>query len=407
MERGPITRRAFLNAAAATTSITTLATFPYHVWAGDAQQSHDLRKHFLIPRDRIYLNVGTLGAQPRVVVDAVAEATRRTAESFPPGVNWGELNAAVATLLDCEPEGLAFPRNTTEAMNFIANGLELAAGDHVITTNHEHIGGLCCWQLIAARRNVKLTQVDITPAPHDPEHVFALLTRAVTSATKVISVSHVNFTTGFIMPVKELSAWCRTRGIIFVVDGAHPPGLMRTSIRDIDADFYASSPHKWLLAPQGTGMLYMRKEWRTKLWPTLASGEWDKLELGAQRFNHLGTLDESRFAGLQAALAFHREMVPSAVYARIDSLRRRMIEGLSEIRGMNIVSPRDARAAGMVSFKHDRIPALELQKKLGEKNVRTRVISEYNYGYMRLSPHIYNTDAEIDRVIELIRTATS
>ena len=368
------------------------------------QQSHDQRKHFLIPADRIYLNVGTLGAQPRVVVDAVVDGTRRTAESFPPGVNWGEVNAAVAALLDCEPEGLAFPRNTTEAMNFIANGLELAAGDHVITTNHEHIGGLCCWQLIAARRNVKLTQVDITPAPQDPERVFTQLTNAVTPATKVISVSHVNFTTGFIMPVKALSAWCRTRNIIFVVDGAHPPGLMRTSIRDIDADFYASSPHKWLLAPQGTGMLYMRKEWRTKLWPTLASGEWDKLELGAQRFNHLGTIDESRLAGLQAALAFHLEMGPAAVYARIDSLRKRLIAGLSEMRGMNIVSPTDHGAAGMVSFKPGRITALELQKKLGEKNVRTRVISEYNYGYMRLSPHIYNSDAEIDRVIDLIGT---
>ena len=124
-----------------------------------------VRKQFLMPADRSYLNVGTLGVQPRPVVDAVIDATRRTAESFPPGVKWQEIQAALGALLDCDAAGLVFPRNTTEAMNFVANGLELAAGDHVVTTNHEHIGGLCCWQLIARRRNVALTQVDITAAP--------------------------------------------------------------------------------------------------------------------------------------------------------------------------------------------------------------------------------------------------
>ena len=390
---------------AATAGAAALPTATFELESKPEQDWSELRKQFLMPPDRIYLNVGTLGVQPRAVVDAVIEATRRTAESFPPGVKWDELKATTAALLDCEPEGLAFPRNTTEAMNFVANGLDLNAGDHVLTTNHEHIGGLCCWQLIAARRSVQLSQVDITPAPRDPERVFQQLIKAVTPKTRVISVSHVNFTTGFIMPVKELSAWCRTRGIIFVVDGAHPPGLMRTSIREIDPDFYASSPHKWLLAPQGIGLLYMRQEWRTKLWPTLASGDWDKLELGAQRFNHLGTLDESRYAGLQAALTFHRQIGAARVYDRIESLRRRLIGTLSAIKGLHIVSPTDENATGLVSFRLDGIEALELQKRLGAQNVRTRVIGEYNYGYMRLSPHIYNSNEEIDRVVGLIGDA--
>ncbi|HEX6560314.1 MAG TPA: aminotransferase class V-fold PLP-dependent enzyme [Longimicrobiales bacterium] len=389
-------RRNFLHTLAAG------AVLPHLELPLDKDDWKSVRKQFLIPRDRIYLNVGTLGAQPRPVVDAVMDVTRRTAQSFPPGVKWPEINQKVASLLDCDADGLAFPRNTTEAMNFVANGLDLAAGDHVVTTNHEHIGGLCCWQLVAKRRQVALTQVDLTPAPHDPQQVFQQVTAAVTRHTKVISVSHVNFTTGLIMPVRELSRWARERGIIFVIDGAHPPGLMRISIRDIDPDFYASSPHKWLLAPQGTGMLYMRAPWRTKLWPTEASGDWDNLTLGALRFNHLGTIDESRYAGLLAALDFHNLIGPERGYARIEELRQHLIARLRENPRVHIVSPTDSRGAGMVSFKMDGIEALELQKKLAEKNVRTRVIGEYDYGYMRLSPHVYNSDAEIDRVARLM-----
>lgn len=395
------TRREFLRATAASAAAVALA--PHAAVASADDWSRLRKKEFLIPPDRIYLNVGTLGAQPAPVVDAVIETTRRTAESFPPGVKWEDINAVVAQLLDCDAAGLAFPRNTTEAMNFIANGLEIGAGDHIVTTNHEHIGGLCCWQLIAARRKAVLTQVDITAAPTDPVGVFDQLTAAVTTRTRVMSISHVNFTTGFIMPVQELARWCRARGIVFVVDGAHPPGLMPVSIRAIDPDFYASSPHKWLLAPQGVGMLYMRAEWRTKLWPTEASGDWDKTELGALRFNHLGTIDESRYTGLLAALAFHNALGPVRVYARIEDLRQHLIGRLSAIPRVRIVSPTDDRGAGMTSFTLDGIPALDLQKKLGAKNVRTRVISEYDYGYMRLSPHVYTSFEEIDRVADLIR----
>jgi isopenicillin-N epimerase len=368
---------------------------------GDQDAWDRVRDLFLIPRDRIYLNVGTLGAQPRAVVNAVIDTTRKVAESFPPGVNWTAIKQGSARLIDCDPEGLVFPRNTTEAMNFVANGLEYRAGDHIVTTNHEHIGGLCCWQLVAARLKLELTQVDLTASPSDPQQVFERIRAAVTPRTRVISVSHVNFTTGFIMPVREIVQLCRERGIISVIDGAHPPGLMPVSIKDINPDFYAGSPHKWLLAPQGTGLLWMREEWRTKLWPTIASGDWNNMKLGAQRFNHLGTLDESRYAGLQAALEFFELLGPSRVYERIEFLRRHLFDGLSKIPGIQLATPR-RNSAGMVSFKLPHLSSLELQKKLGEQNIRTRVIGEYDYGWMRLSAHVYNSVAELDRVISLI-----
>ncbi|HEY0673398.1 MAG TPA: aminotransferase class V-fold PLP-dependent enzyme [Longimicrobiales bacterium] len=363
-----------------------------------------VRDYFLIPRDRIYLNVGTLGAQPRPVVHAVIDATRRVAESVPAGINWEKIKQGTAQLLDCDAEGLAFPRNTTEAMNFIASGLDYRAGDHIVTTNHEHIGGLCCWQLVAARQQLELTQVPLAAAPTDPQQVFEQIRRALTPRTRVVSVSHVNFTTGFTMPVREIVQLCRERGIISVIDGAHPPGLMPVSLREIDPDFYAGSPHKWLLAPQGIGLLWMKQEWRARLWPSVASGDWDRKELGAQRFNHLGTMDESRYAGYEAALAFYRLLDPARVYARIEELRQHLFERLERIPGIQLATPR-RNSAGMVAFRLAHISALELQKKLSAHNIRTRVIGEYDYGFMRLSPHVYNSVGELERVIQLMGEA--
>jgi isopenicillin-N epimerase len=377
--------------------------------AGHAARSDEplwrvVRAEFTIPEDRIYLNVGTLGAQPRLVVDAVIEHTRRVAMSLPPGTDWPALKARAARLLHCDPDGLVFPRNTTEAMNFVANGLELGPGDEVLTTDHEHIGGLCCWQLIAARRGVALRQLALPDQPADAGELLDVVRRAIGPRTRVLSVSHVTFTNGTVLPAAELVQLCRARGIISVIDGAHPPGLMPVDIGAIDPDFYATSPHKWLLAPQGTGLLWLREQWRRTLWPTLASGDWDNLELGAHRFNHLGTLDESRLAGLDAALRFHEAIGPERVFARIAALRSAWVEALGGMAGVRLRSPTSpGLGAGLVAFTVDGADALDLQRRLAARNVRVRVISEGGRGWVRVSPHVYSSFEEIPAVIGWLR----
>ncbi len=364
-----------------------------------------VRQEFLIPQDRLYLNVGTLGPQPRVVLDAAVEHMRRVAMTYPPGVDWSALETGLGALLHGDPEGFVFPRNTTEGMSFVANGLELHAGDEVLTTTHEHIGGLCPWQVVAKRHGLVLRQLPLPVPPREEGELADVFRRALTPRTRVISVSHVTFTTGVVMPVHEIVQLARPRGIVVVVDGAHPPGLMPVDLRALDADCYASSPHKWLLAAQGTGLLYLREEWRTRLWPSVGSGDWDNLKLGAQRLNHLGTIDESRLAGLLAAVGFHEAIGPDRVYARIAELHARLDAALRTTPGVRVVSPRPGPlVAGMVSFAVEKLPALELQQRLEQKaNMRTRVIGEYDYGWMRLSPHIYNSPAELDRAVALIR----
>jgi selenocysteine lyase/cysteine desulfurase len=223
----------------------------------------------------------------------------------------------------------------------------------------------------------------------------------------VVSVSHVTFTNGMVLPIAALAERCAERGIALAVDGAHPPGMMVLDIAGLGCDFYASSPHKWLLAPQGTGLLWLATKWRRALWPTLASGGWDDLSLGAQRFNHMGTFDESRLAGLLAAAEFLQAIGMGRVEARARALRARTAEGLASIPGVVVKSPAaEPLHAAMVSFTLEGVDALDLQAWLArEAKVRTRVVSEYGFGWMRLSTHVYNRPAEVDQVLELLGTA--
>jgi isopenicillin-N epimerase len=363
-----------------------------------------VRQQFLIADDRIYLNNGTLGPSPRVVVDAVAEHARRVAATFPPGVAWEDLKGAVSDLVGGDPEGFVFPRNTTEAMSFVANGLDLGPGDEVVSTDHEHIGGLEPWRLVTTRRDARLTIARLPVPASGAGALLEAVWGTVTPATKVVSVSHMTFTTGTVLPIEELATRCRARDIVLAVDGAHPPGMLELDLRALGGDFYASSPHKWLLAPQGTGLLYLSEAWRARLWPTLASGGWDDLGLGAHRFNHMGTMDESRPAGLLASVAFMSAIGMSRVEQRVRWLRQRLESGLRAIEGVSVVTPADESLKGaMVSFSVSGVESAQLQAHLSRTaNVRTRVIGEYGYGWMRLSTHVYNTPDEIRHVLDLV-----
>ena len=367
-----------------------------------------VRHQFLIPPDRLYLNNGTLGPSPRVVVEAVMEHTRRVASTYPPGVRWSDLKTAMAAYLGGDAEGYVFPRNTTEAMNFVANGIELGPGDVVLTTDHEHIGGLEPWKLVTSRRGATL-EVAHLPAPAESaDDLMDAVWSRVKPSTRVVTLSHVTFTNGTVFPVTELARRCRDAGIILSLDGAHPPGMMQVDLSRLGGDFYASSPHKWMLAPQGTGLLYIAEAWREKLWPTLASGGWDDTSLGAHRLNHLGTFDESRLAGLLAAVEFLNAVGQDRSEARVRSLRARLHAGLEEVSGVTVMTPAsEDLCAAMVSFRMDGVESLDLQAHLSRTaKVRTRVIGEYDYGWMRLSTHIYNLPGEIDRVLDLLHEAS-
>jgi selenocysteine lyase/cysteine desulfurase len=285
-------------------------------------------------------------------------------------------------------------------MNVVARGLDFAPGDEILTTTHEHVGGLCCWELVARRYALTLNHFapPLDPASED-ELVDAWLA-ATTPRTRVWSIAHVLFSTGMIQPVKRLAAEAKKRGIITVIDGAHPPGMLQTDLTDLGCDFYASSPHKWLLAPKGVGFLYVSPAWIDRLWPLVASGGWDDLAIKSQRFDHVGTRNDSLLYGFQAALDFHDRIGSAAIERRVRGLASDLDARLRKVDGIEMKSPsRAEHRSAMVSFTvrgkkiEDVIAALW---KMGP--VRVRHVAEYDYHYLRLSTHIYNSPAEVETV---------
>jgi isopenicillin-N epimerase len=364
----------------------------------------EIRRQFLIT-DGIFMNTGTWGALPLPVLQAI-EAHMRAFETvfhqLPFDVH--AFRDQLATLVGVPPETLAFTRNTTEGMNVVARGLDLEPGDEILTTTQEHVGGRCCWELVAERHKLQLRMFEPpVPAPSE-DALFEAWTSAVGPRTRVLSISHIFFSTGAIQPVRRLAAWARERGIITVVDGAHPPGMLALDIQGLGCDFYASSPHKWLLAPKGSGFLYISPDWIDRLWPLVASGGWDDLALKGDRFDHVGTRNDSLLVGFQASIAFHNAIGTERIERRSRGLATRLDAGLRAQPGVRVVSPSapEVRSA-MVSFQVDGMAGTEVVRQLWKMGpVRVRHVGENNLDYVRLSTHVYNNPDEVDQVVGMV-----
>ena len=364
----------------------------------------DLRKQFYLA-DGIFLNTGTFGASPRPVVQAtVAHLEAFETVFHQQGIDGAKLFRSLGALVGAPPELLAITRNTTESMNVVARGIDLGPADTIVSTTHEHVGGISCWQLVAKRYGAKL--VTFTPPldPASPQELVDAWVAASPPGTKVWSISHVLFSTGLIQPVQALCAEAKRRGIITVIDGAHPPGMLQLDITALGPDFYASSPHKWILAPKGCGFLYIAPEWIDRLWPLTASGGWDDLAIKGLRFDHVGTRNDSVVAGFQAALDFNAAIGQANIEKRIRGLATILDAKLRTVPKLKMVSPtRPEFRSALVSFTIEGKETPAVAKRLWELGpVRVRQVGEYGYNYMRLSTHIYNGPDQIDRVVELL-----
>ena len=362
-----------------------------------------IKREFVI--DGLHLNTGTIGACPLSVLDATIQHLRAFERIIgQEGIDYPAFKRELEVFVGAWPGSIAVLRNTTEAMNNAAAGLDLHAGDEVLSTTHEHIGGRCCWELLARRRGIIYRTFTPPLDPDSTDELVAAWQAQVTPRTRVLSISHVLFSTGMLQPVAELVRWARARNILTVIDGAHPPGMLVTNAQAIDADYYATSPHKWLLAPPGTGLLIVRPDRIATTWPLIGSGDWAAEDI--RRFEDVGTSNGSLVVGLRAAVAFHNSIGREAIELRTRSLATRLYDALAEIPRVQLVSPRNAAfRTAMVSFRIAGTTAEKLQALLGAARIRTRRIAEFGYEYLRLSTHIYVLPRDLDRTVALLRGA--
>lgn len=380
----------------------------------DATIFAEARKHFLIPKGVAYCNTGTLGACPREVVDALANGTRRLEVNLSA---WAYAQAdgepltgyqpslaireAVGAFVNAKPDEIAITQNATMSMNFLANGLDLAPGDEVVTTDQEHGGCISPWQLKAKRFGVVVKQVKLDDGTKDgPDGIIKLFADAMTSRTKVVMFSQITSGFGTKLPTRELCAMIRERGALAIVDGAQSLGQMRVDVKELGCDAFVASPHKWMMAPKGTGILYIRRDIQPKFWTTLASSHWDDHENGSFRFMQYGTGAVPVHEGLLAALTFVNKIGIDRIERWDTMLSTRLRDGLARIPAARLSSPGDRRlASAITTFRVDGVKAKALQDALWARQVRVRAQSDARG--VRLSAHLYMSPADVDTVLEV------
>ena len=366
----------------------------------------EIRKQFLIPADEVYLNNGTVGSSPRPVLKAVFDAyndTEQMAQQDPEDYPiwgygpWNEFRDPLATFVGCKRDELALVRNATEANSYIANGVDLKAGDEVLITDQEHPGGEHPWNLRAKRYGIVVKKVALPKPVMDAASVLNLFNDAITPKTRVMFFSHITTVTGVVLPAKELCALARSKGILSAVDGAHVTGMMKLNVHDLGCDMYSSSPHKWLQAPKGSGFFYVRDEIIDRLWNTIATEGWDDKKIRAERFQRIGSSNVPALAGMRAAIEFANQIGMDRIEKRHQMMGEYVLAQMMKRDAVLWTAYDSSLRCGITTVTVSPVKMPDLETALWkEKKIRIRGASPHK---VRLSTPYYLLHKDVDRFL--------
>jgi selenocysteine lyase/cysteine desulfurase len=384
--------------------------------ADDPEFWSKVRDQFMLSKDKVFFNPGTVGAMPRVVFDKMVEHLRYiatdvadwaykndNAEEFISGYNnLMGIRTKVAALINGTASEIAMTDNVTNGMSYIANGITLQPGDEILTTDQEHGGGMGGWQVKEKRYGAVFKTVAIPKPAHSPQEVYDIIVKAFTPKTRVLMISHMITGSGAIVPAKELCAEASKRGILTVLDGAQTIGQIKIDVKDLGCDVYLGCFHKWMGAPAGTGFMYVKADKIKDIWTTVASYRWNQHEDEGFRFTQRGTGNFPVLKGLEASIDFHNEIGPDKVYGRIKFLGERLRTGLRKNKKVKIFSPTDeSMCAGITVYNVEGKTGAMLQDAFWAQ-AKMRPRSQGDTFGLRHCTHIFNSPEEIDRAIEIV-----
>ena len=368
-----------------------------------------LQKFFLCHQDGlIMMNNGTVGPMPEPVFNTLTESFRIQATRPCDVYNYfptrrEEVKRNVARFVGADLGEIAITRNTTEGMNFVANGLRLEPGDEVLLSDMEHAAGTHPWRLQEHLRGIQIRHVPLGLPPESTEGLVRSFEEAITPRTKVISISHTVFISGLIAPVKELSQMAHRHGVLVLADSAHGPGMLNLDLHDMEVDFLAASPYKWLGAPTGCGILYARRDAQHRLTPTIASSGWDTLE-DIGKLETLGQRADPLLFALGEAVEFQTVVGKDRIERRIRSLANYLKEELLGIPGVRLHTSQDPYlSAGLTAFSVEGVDPQTMVDYLRERyNIVIRTIGSDAAGTrgVRVSTHIFLSYNHVDKLLE-------
>jgi selenocysteine lyase/cysteine desulfurase len=311
----------------------------------------------------------------------------------------------LAQLYGCDTEEVAITRNASEGLQICQLGFDLQPGDEVVTTDQDYPRMLTTFEQRARRERIVLKKFKF-PVPCED---MALLARKfeeqITPRTKLILMCHVINLTGQLMPVREVVAAARKHNVPVIVDGAHAFANLAFDGKSLDCDYYGTSLHKWLFAPHGTGMLYVRKSKIQSLWPMMAAPE--KLDTDVRKFEEIGTHPAANFLAIGEALAFHAGIGPARKEARLRYLREYWVKRLAKNSRVHLNTSLKKECSGTQgNVRIDGLDTPKLQAWLWDKHkVFTVSIVHEDFNGLRISPSVHNTLPELDRFCEAIEEA--
>ena len=377
--------------------------------ASDCKLFQDWRREFPVTETYIYMNHAGVAPLSRRVRDAMVgfidDATFHGAVHTD---DWAETaetcRLAAARLINADATEIAFMKNTTQGILIAANGIDWRAGDNVVTTAVEFPANIYPWWSLKERYGVNTRMVP----ERDRRICVEDIASVIDERTRVLTISHVEFASGFRNDIATLGRLCRERDIWFVVDAIQGLGAVEVDVKSCNVDILAADGHKWLLAPEGAAIFYCADEKRDQLintnigWASVVNPR-DFLNYDltqkpdATRFEE-GSYNSVGLYGLKAAIDLLQDIGIPSIETRILELTAQLIAGLGA-KGYRVITPkRDAERAGIVIFGSERHTPTELYEMLDAENIIT---AERGSG-LRVSPHFYNTASEIDRLLEVL-----
>jgi isopenicillin-N epimerase len=367
----------------------------------------EIQEAFTLDRTLTNLNNGNTCPSPRVVHEAV-KRYMDMANMLPVqyngmiGRNVSTVRRRMAAEFGCDVSELALTRNASESMQIAQNGIDMNPGDEVVTTEQDYPRMLTTWDQRMRRDKIKVTRIQF-PVPTTQDDLYQRLEKAITPQTKVLHFCHITNLTGQLFPVQRLARLARSRGILTMVDGAHALAHFPFKLRDLECDYYGVSLHKWLLAPIGNGLLYVRKENIAKTWPLQAVP--DRQANDISKFEQIGTHPEALRAAVAEALAFHQAIGIERKAARLRYLTLRWANAIKSHPKVKILSNLDAgQTWGVAMVGIEGIDPRALSQHMMD---RYRIVVNavvggtppqqvFDYSGLRVTPNVYTTLEEVD-----------
>ena len=372
----------------------------------------DIRRLTPAVENCAYYQTSGFSPKPEPVIEEVVRWIRFQNQG--PALSWvnqrvqdqlEKTRSHVACTLNAGPDEIMLNENATVGINVVANGIDWQAGDNMILSDHEHPGNRIPWYNVANRYS---TELRFLPVTNGSGQLLADFESLIDERTRVVSVSHVSRQTGLRFPVRELAEIAHRHDVPILLDGAQAFGSIPVDVRESECDFYACSGHKYIMAPQGTGIFYVRRdmlEWPKLSWIGAHSEEemdsrgFPKLKDSARRFE-FATRNITDQAGLDRALQMWEEIGWANVYNRIAEYTSCMKERLQEVPGLELKTPIPyEESSGIVTYK---VPGLPAEPQCASLMEHERVLvggTERDDEAVRVSTHVFNTEEECDRLV--------